>query len=191
MGIWNKERILTLRTRVQSCQAIVQFAVESAQLIVQLRSERTSQTAREELKKQLQSLEEAIQKHVILTKTQRSEALKRKGELQEESEHEEEDDDDQRDGALKEVEEQSRLLETDQIFLGVVFSQVHSERTGQDISNVLTSNSSTAFVGLPENVVGKVHQRIRGVTTQGNSVAYVGVFDKSIDMRNITTERHN
>jgi hypothetical protein len=32
VGIWNKERIRTLRTRVQSCQVIVQLAIESTQL---------------------------------------------------------------------------------------------------------------------------------------------------------------
>jgi hypothetical protein len=32
VGLWNKERIRTLRTQVQSCQSIVQFAVESTQL---------------------------------------------------------------------------------------------------------------------------------------------------------------
>jgi Fungal N-terminal domain of STAND proteins len=32
VGVWNKEKIRTLRTRVQSCQDIVRFAIESAQL---------------------------------------------------------------------------------------------------------------------------------------------------------------
>jgi hypothetical protein len=32
VGVWNKEKIRTLRTQVQSCQSIVQFAVESTQL---------------------------------------------------------------------------------------------------------------------------------------------------------------
>jgi hypothetical protein len=32
IGVWNKERIRTFRTQVQSCQAIVQFAIESTQL---------------------------------------------------------------------------------------------------------------------------------------------------------------
>jgi hypothetical protein len=35
VGVWNKEKIRTFRTRVQSCQAIVQFSVESTQLYVQ------------------------------------------------------------------------------------------------------------------------------------------------------------
>lgn len=32
VGVWNKEKIRTFRTQVQSCQAIVQFAIESTQL---------------------------------------------------------------------------------------------------------------------------------------------------------------
>ena len=32
VGVWNKEKIRTFRTRVQSCQAIVQFAIGTTQL---------------------------------------------------------------------------------------------------------------------------------------------------------------
>lgn len=32
VGVWNKEKIRTFRTQVQSCQSIVQFAIESTQL---------------------------------------------------------------------------------------------------------------------------------------------------------------
>jgi len=32
VGVWNKERIRTFRTQVQTCQATVQFAIESTQL---------------------------------------------------------------------------------------------------------------------------------------------------------------
>jgi hypothetical protein len=32
VGVWNREKIRTFRTHVQSCQAIVQFAIESTQL---------------------------------------------------------------------------------------------------------------------------------------------------------------
>jgi hypothetical protein len=32
VGVWNKEKIRTFRTQVLSCQAIVQFAIESTQL---------------------------------------------------------------------------------------------------------------------------------------------------------------
>lgn len=32
VGVWNREKIRTFRIQVQSCQAIVQFAIESTQL---------------------------------------------------------------------------------------------------------------------------------------------------------------
>lgn len=32
VGLWNREKIATFRTQVQSCQAIVHFAVTSTQL---------------------------------------------------------------------------------------------------------------------------------------------------------------
>jgi hypothetical protein len=32
VGLWNKEKIRTFRTQVHSCQAIVQFAIDSTQL---------------------------------------------------------------------------------------------------------------------------------------------------------------
>lgn len=34
VGLWNKEKIRTFRTQVHSCQAIVQFAIDSTQLYV-------------------------------------------------------------------------------------------------------------------------------------------------------------
>ena len=34
VGVWNKEKIGTFRTRVHTCQSIVQFSVESTQLYV-------------------------------------------------------------------------------------------------------------------------------------------------------------
>ena len=104
---------------------------------------------------------------------------KRKDELQEEPE-DEEDDGAQRALAIKEVEEQSRLLEADQVSSGVVFSQVHSKLTSQEIGNVTTSNQSRALVGLPESVVGKINQRIGDVTTKNHSSAVVGVFNNDI-----------
>lgn len=35
VGVWNKEKISTFRTRVRACQSIVRFSVESTQLYVQ------------------------------------------------------------------------------------------------------------------------------------------------------------
>ncbi|KAL5331178.1 hypothetical protein ACEPPN_000707 [Leptodophora sp. 'Broadleaf-Isolate-01'] len=181
VGVWNKEKIRTFRAQVQSCEATVQFAVASTQLIIQLRSEKMSETDREDLKKQLQTLETKIQDHLDLTIKLQDKAWKRKQELQEEPE-DEEDGGAQRTLAIKEVEERSRLLEADQVSCGVVFSQLRSKRTGQDISNIKTTDGSKALVGLPESVVGKIDQRIKDVTTQRNSAVAVGVFD-NVDMR--------
>ncbi|KAF1810926.1 hypothetical protein P152DRAFT_515351 [Eremomyces bilateralis CBS 781.70] len=182
VGVWNREKIRTFRMQVQSCQATVHFAATSTQLIVQLRSEQTSETDREKLKGQLQALEAKIQEHMYLTKKQQGDAQSRVQGLQEEPD-DEEDGGAQRTLAIQEVEEQTRRLEADQVSSAVIFSQVRSKRTGQDIVNIITSDDSRALVGLPEGVVGKVNQRIRDVTTQRNSAAAVGVFDKDVDIK--------
>lgn len=130
----------------------------------------------------MQALETQIQEHIDLTKKQQDEAQRRRQELQEEPE-DEEDGGAQRALATQEVEKQSGFLEADQVSSAVVFSQVRSKRTGQDISNIITSNDSKVLVGMPESVVGKVNQRIKDVTTQNRSAAAVGVFDKNVDMR--------
>ena len=145
--------------------------------MVQLRSEQASETGRKELKVQLQALEAKIQEHVDLTKTQQDEAQRRREKLCEGA-GEEVDGGAQRTLAIHEIDEQSRLIESDQISSAVVLTQVHSKWTDQDITDVMTSDNSRALVGLPESVVGKVNQRIKDVTTQRNSAAAVGVFDK-------------
>jgi len=150
--------------------------------IIQLRSEQTSETNREQLKTQLQSLEVQIQEHMNLTKKQQDEVQRRRQEL--EDEPEDEGDSAQRALAIQEVEKQSSLLEADQVSSTLVFSQVRSKPTGQDINSIITSEDSMALVGMPESVVGKVNQRIKGVTTQNKSAAAVGVFDKNFDMSN-------
>lgn len=135
--------------------------------MVQLRSEKLSETNREGLKQQLQNLEAKIEEHLDFTGKQQAEAQKRTQELQEESE-DEEDGGAQRTLVIREIEERSRLLEADQVSSGVVFSQARSTRTGQEIGKVTTSDDSRALVGLPESVVGRINQRIRDVTTQNN-----------------------
>ncbi|RYP70907.1 hypothetical protein DL771_005157 [Monosporascus sp. 5C6A] len=160
VGVWNKEKIP----------------------VIQLRSEKMSERDREDLKKQLQNLETKIQEHLDFTIQKQDEARKRKQELQKKPE-DEEDGGAQRTLAINEVEEQSCLLEADLVSCGVVFSQLRSQRTGQEIGNVITTDNSKALVGLPESVVGKVHLRIKDVTTQRNSAAVVGVFDRNVDMR--------
>jgi hypothetical protein len=130
----------------------------------------------------LQALETQIQEHIDLTKKQYDEVQRRRQGLEEELE-DEEDGGAQQALATQEIEKQSGLLEADQVSSTVVFSQVRSKRTGQDISQVITSEDSKALVGMPESVVGRVNQRIKDVTTQNRSAAAVGVFDKNVDMR--------
>lgn len=150
--------------------------------MVQLRSEKLSEANRDGIKQQLQTLETRIQEHLDLTKQQQVEATKRKQELQDEPD-DEEDDGAQRTLAIKEVEEQSRLLEADQVSCGVVFSQVRSKRSGQDISNIITLDNSRALVGLPESAVGKINQRITNIRTEGGSKVVVGVYSGNIDFQ--------
>ena len=117
----------------------------------------------------------------MLTKQQQEDGQRRKQELQEEPE-DEEDGGAQRTLASKEVDEQFDLLEADQVSCGVLYGQVRSQRTGQEIANVITSVDSRTLVGMPESVVGKINQRIGNVTTEKNSSAAVGVFSGSVDM---------
>jgi len=151
VGVWNKEKIQTFRTQIQSCQATVQFAVTSTQLwanpsyyvhehtlmfrrIVQYRSDHASVTDREELKKQVETLRKAIEEHIDLTKRQQNEAQRRKEELQEAPE-DEEDDGAQRTLAISEVEERSLLLEADQRSNEALSSQLRSRLSGQESGN--------------------------------------------------------
>lgn len=152
--------------------------------MVQLRSEKLSEIDRENLKGQLQTLETKIQEHFDLTKKQQDETQERKRELQVEP-GDEEDGGAQRILAIQEVEKQSRLLEADQLSCGVVFSQVRSRRSGQEISNIITSDDSKALVGMPECVVGKINQRIKKVRTERGSTAVVGVFGSNISLKDL------
>ncbi|KAH8727034.1 hypothetical protein GQ44DRAFT_825144 [Phaeosphaeriaceae sp. PMI808] len=184
LGVWNKEKIRTLRIQLQTCEATVQFAVTSTQLIVQLRAEKLSEIDRKNVNDQLQALETKIHEYLDLAKRQQDDAQERERMLRERLDDDDDDDDVmQQESALKEVEEQSRLLEAGQIDCGVVFSQVRSKRSGQDIGKVITSVDSRAIVGLPESVVGKINQRIREVRTERGSKAVVGVFSGDFNMK--------
>ncbi|CAI6334705.1 unnamed protein product [Periconia digitata] len=174
VGLWNKEKMRTFRTRVQSCQTEVQFAVSITQLMVQLRSEKSSETHRSGVERQLQTLEFKIQEHLDSTKKQLQDAQARKVELEEDED--EEEDDAQRMLAIQEVKEQERLLEANQVSCGVMHSQVEA-LSRQDISNVETLDNSEAYVGMPSSVAGKIDQRIKDVRTVNGSRAVIGVFD--------------
>ena len=105
----------------------------------------------------MQSLEKAIQEHIDLTKRQQDEAQKRQEELQEEPE-DEEDGGAQRTLAIREVEEQSRLLEADQASSGVVSSQLRSRLSGQESGNTYSavfsgSNNSGMQIGYSAGTV--------------------------------------
>jgi hypothetical protein len=86
------------------------------------------------------------------------------------------------DQAIAEVEKRAELLETDQVNCGVILAQANASRSGIDIGKVLTTDQSTAFVGLPASVVGKVNLRVSEVTTQGGSTSHVGVFAENISI---------
>jgi hypothetical protein len=143
-----------------------------------------SETNHKNVKRQLQTLERKIQEHLDLTKRQQDQGLKRRRALEAEPE-DEEDGGAQRTLAIKEIEQQSHLLKADEVSCGVVFSQVRSKRSGQEISNVITSNNSKALVGLPESVVGKINQRITDVKTEGGSIAVVGVYSDNISLKDL------
>ena len=126
----------------------------------------------------MQALETQIQEYIDLSKKHQEEAQRRRQDLQEES-GDEEDGGAQRILATQEVEKQLGLLDADQVSSTVVFLQVRSKRTGQDISNIITSDGSKVLVGIGFGV----NQRIKDVTTKNRSAAAVGVFDKNVDIR--------
>lgn len=126
-------------------------------------------------------LQTSIQQHLELTKQQQGETQKRIQELGVESD-DEEDEGLQRAAALQEVERRSKLLEEDQVSSGITYGQVRSHITQQTIIDVVTSEDSTAQVGLPESVVGMIHQRIGNVMTTKRSKARVGVFPGNLDV---------
>ncbi|USP80796.1 hypothetical protein yc1106_08070 [Curvularia clavata] len=142
VGVWNKEKICTFRTRVQTCQSIVQFSIESTQLLVQLHSASASDAYGEELNKRLQALENNLQQHINLTKTLCDEAQKRKEQLSKEPEEEEDDGGAQRKLAIQEVEEQSRLLEAEASLANAISSRLLAERSSQASGNTYSGTIS-------------------------------------------------
>jgi hypothetical protein len=138
---------------------------------IQLRSESSSISDRDDTRKSLQAVETKLQEHLLLASEQRAEAQKRIQQLEEE--HDGTADFDQ---AIEEATRRVQVLEADQVSCGVVFAQAESTRSGIDIVKVLTSQKSIAFVGLPPSVVGKVNLRIGEVTTTDGSTSHVGVF---------------
>jgi hypothetical protein len=94
----------------------------------------------------LQDLEKAIQEHITLTERRQNEALERMEELQEEPE-DEYDGGAQRTLAIGEIDEQSRLLEADQVISGVISSQLRARLLGRDSGNTFNAT----FTGSNNN----------------------------------------
>ncbi|KAJ5425958.1 Cytochrome P450 [Penicillium sp. CMV-2018d] len=147
VGLWNKEKIQTFRTRVSSCRAIVQFAIGSAQLVILIRSENTSTTAREETKKQLLVLGTSIQENTELIKRKQEEALQRKKELESPEDEDEGEDDAQRTLAIQETEQQSRVLEAEQTASRAV-SEIISKFSVPHVTNAYNNYFTGANSGL-------------------------------------------
>lgn len=143
---------------------------------------RRSDSAYERLCQQMKALEVQIKEKLALTKSQQEQTAQREHGFAHDSDDESEDEA-QRTLAMREVQEQSRLLDETQVSLAVVFAQLRAGRTHQEIGNVVTDQESMALVGLPERLVGKMDQRIGNVSTTNKSASLVGVFDQSVDMR--------
>jgi hypothetical protein len=200
VGVWNKEKVITFKTRVETCQSSVQFAVSSVQLLVcpcpctqvrrshndsilQQKQMSHADAGYERLSQQMQSLELQASEQITLFKEQQEQLEQRQQELALHSDSDDKESAEQY-AAANEVKEQARLLDDSQVSLAIAFAQLKAARTNQEIGNVLTDKKSFALVGIPESVVGKINQRIGNVSTTDEASAAVGVFDKDVDMRN-------
>jgi hypothetical protein len=85
---------------------------------------------------------------------------------------------------MKEFEAQSRQLDADQVFHRVVFSQVKSRCSGQDIGNVFASHDFRVLMRLPESFVGNINQRVEDLRAEKGSVAVVGAFSNNFRFEN-------
>lgn len=143
---------------------------------------RRSDAAYERLSQQMKDLEVQAREQLALTKS-REEQTAQRGQGFADDSDDESGDEAQRTLAMREFQEQSRLLDETQVSLGVVFAQLRAGRTHQEIGNVVTDQESMALVGLPERLIGKMDQRIGNVSTTKKSASLVGVFDQGVDMR--------
>ncbi|KAF2874658.1 hypothetical protein BDV95DRAFT_591463 [Massariosphaeria phaeospora] len=177
VGVAKKEKIRTFSTQLQTCAGTVQLALDTIQLLlmalsrVQLRSTTSSEADREATRLQLDAVKNKIQEHLELMREQLENATHRVEEL--ENAH---DGSDETDQTIEAAERRAEIIRAGQVSCGVVFAQAESSRSGIDIGNILTTDKSIAFVGLPANAVAKVNLRVQEVTTQGGSTSHVGVF---------------
>jgi hypothetical protein len=145
--------------------------------LVYIRSEHTAKADRDEIKNQLRALESAVQRHIELIKKEQEDAQRRKEDFKEEPE-DEEDGGAQRTLALKEVEEQFRLLKVGQASSEAVLSHVQRERTGQKIKGVKATDDGIAVAGFINTLgdIPSIDQDISDVTAAKASFAGAGVI---------------
>ena len=144
--------------------------------MVQLRSEQSFYADRQSTKQQLQVLKTKIEDHREWTQQLSDENIDRRDQLQvaiAETEGEAQDD---LAIAIREVDEQDRILEEDFVSSTVLHAEVHAKLAEQTIGNVMMGDGSITTVGLPKSVVGKMNQRIGNVTAESNSRGAVGVY---------------
>ena len=142
---------------------------------MQLRSTRLSEADREATKLQLEAVKDKIQEHLDLMKEQFEGASSRIEQLENSD-----DGSDEIDQAIDDARKRAQIIEANQVSCGVVFTQAESSRSGVDIGQVMTTDDSFAYVGLPSSVVGKVNLRVERVTTQRGSTSHVGVFREDL-----------
>ena len=144
--------------------------------MVQLRSEQSFDADRQSTKQRLQVLKTKIEDHREWTQQLSDENIDRRDQLQvaiAEAEGEAQDD---LAIAIREVDEQDRILEEDFVSSTVLHAEVHAKLAEQTIGNVMMGDGSITTVGLPKSVVGKMNQRIGNVTAESNSRGAVGVY---------------
>jgi hypothetical protein len=142
---------------------------------MQLRSTTTSEASRQLKRLQLDAIKGKIQEHLGLMNQQFESASRRIEEL--ESSY---DGSDEVDQAIDEAKKRAKIIQANRISCGVVFTQAESSRAAIDIGQVMTTDESSAFVGLPPHAAGKLNLSIEIVTTERGSTSHVGVFANHI-----------
>jgi hypothetical protein len=138
---------------------------------MQLRSTTLSETDRKATRLQLDAVKDKIQEHLDLMIEQFESTTHRIEELENSY-----DGSDEADQAVDEAKKRAEVIQASQVSCGVVYTQAESSRSGVDINQVLTTDNSFAYVGLPSSVVGKVNLRVEQVITQRGSTSHVGVY---------------
>ncbi|KAK5125659.1 hypothetical protein LTR85_011933 [Meristemomyces frigidus] len=186
VGVWESSAIQKMAVQVETCKTTVTLAVASTNLLVLNRmSKRNAESddRKVELQAQMKTLEGELQKSIELSKPLEADREKRREEVKQALTEADEDDEPKLDLAMVELAEESAVLEEFQVNCGVMFTQVHSGRTGLVIGDVKTDEGGLAIVGLPESVIGRINARIGNVTTAKNAKAFVGVYDKNVSSR--------